>query len=105
MDALSADRTVGMPAARGEIVGAHNDLPASNLAPAADMVGRREPRDSSILVIVSKAGEAADLAEATLVEQQVDALTTCRLPRRRWRATPSSFESGANRRWASACNA
>src|ERR1035437_3646466 len=71
---LPANRAVGMPAARGEIVGAHHDRPAVDLAPAADMVGPREARDPSVLVIVREACEAADLAKAACVEQQVDPL-------------------------------
>ena len=74
MGALPADRAVGMPAARGEIVGAHHRGSAVDFAPASNMVGRREARDSSVVVIVREAREAADLAKAAGVEQQVDPL-------------------------------
>ena len=82
MRALAADRAVGMPAARGEIVGAYHDRPAVNLAPAADMVGGREARDPSIFVIVREAREAADLAKAAGVEQQIDSLAAGQLAAR-----------------------
>ena len=68
MRALSADRSVRVSTPRGEIVGAYHGNAAFDLAPAADMVGGGEARDSPLVVIVSEAGEAADLAEASGVE-------------------------------------
>ena len=79
MGALAADRAVGMAAARGEIVSAYHGRPALDFAPAADMVGGREACDSSIVVIVREAREAADLAKAAGVEQQIDSLAAGQL--------------------------
>ena len=77
--ALAPDRAVGMAAARGEIVGADDGRAAVDLAPAADVVGGGEAGDPSILVVVREAREAADLAKAAGVEQQVDPLAAGQL--------------------------
>ena len=45
-----ADRAIGMPAARGEVVGADDAGAALEAALAADMAGRRELGDVAVLV-------------------------------------------------------
>src|SRR5271170_3147204 len=82
MRALAANRAVGMATARGETGGAYHDRPAIDLAPATDMVGGREARDPSILIIVREACEAADFAKAARVEDQIDSLTAGQLAAR-----------------------
>src|ERR1700689_764552 len=82
MRALAAIRAVGMTAARGEVVGAHHDRAAVDLAPATDMVGGREAGDPSILIIVREAGEAADFAKDAGVEDQIDSLPAGQLAAR-----------------------
>src|SRR5271170_493252 len=82
MSGLAADGAVGMPAARGEIVGAYHGGPAGNLAPSANMVGGREARDAALVVIVRKAREAADFAKAAGVEQHVNAFAAGQLAAR-----------------------
>ena len=79
MSAFPTDRAVRMPTARSEIVGAHHDRSTGDLAPAPDMVGGREARDPSIFIIICKACEAADLAKAAGVEQQIDPFTAGKL--------------------------
>jgi len=63
-----------MAAARGEVVGADHAWPPLDPAPAADMVGRGEVGDAALLVIAGEPGQAADLAEAAVVEQKIDPL-------------------------------
>src|SRR5882672_381086 len=82
MGALSTNCAVGMTTARGEIVGAHHNGSSVDLAPATDMVGGREAGDPSILVVVREACEAADLAKAASVEQQIDSLPAGQLAAR-----------------------
>src|SRR5579862_2511878 len=82
MSALSANCAVGMPTARGEIVRAHHDRPAVDLAPSTDMVGGCEARDLSIFIVVCEAREAPDLAKAAGVEQQIDSLPAGQLAAR-----------------------
>ena len=71
---LLADRAVGMAAARGEVVGADDAGAALEAALAADMAGRREFGDVAVVVERGEARQAADLAEAAGIEQNVDAL-------------------------------
>src|SRR5262249_45758085 len=72
--ALGPDRAVGVAAAGGEVVGADDRLPSLDLAPAANVVGRGEVSDAALVVVGGEAGDAAHLAEAARIEQQVDAL-------------------------------
>ena len=83
MSALAADRAVGMAAARSEIVGAYHDRAAVDLAPSADVVGRREAGDASIFVIIGETRETADLAKAAGIEEQIDSLPAGQLAARR----------------------
>src|ERR1700719_1390649 len=101
MSALSTDCAVGMTTARGEIVGAHHDCSAVDLAPATDMVGGREARDPSILVVVREACEAADLAKAARVEQQINSLPAGQLAAR---ALADHARIGRPRREAVTCD-
>ncbi len=77
--ALGPDRAVGVAAAGGEVVGADDGGAPLDLAPAADVVGRREVGDGAVLVVGGEAGQAAHLAEAAGIEQQVDALAAGQL--------------------------
>src|SRR5579862_1013132 len=79
MGALCTNRAVGMPAARGEIIGTDHDCPALDLAPAADMVGGCKACYPSLVVVVGETCEAADLAKAAGVEQQIDPFAACQL--------------------------
>ena len=74
MEAFGCDCAVGMTAARGKIVGADQRSPAFDLAPATDMIGRREARHPTVIVIIREARQAADLAKAAGIEQQSDSL-------------------------------
>ena len=51
VEALRRDRTVGVTAARREVVGADDRRPAVDRAPAADVTGRRERGDPSVGVV------------------------------------------------------
>ena len=79
MEGLGRYRAVGMAPARGEIVGTDDDQPVADFAPAANMVGRCEAGDATRVVVVSKAGEAANLPEAARIKQQIDSLTAGQL--------------------------
>src|SRR6185312_1266037 len=79
MVALAADRTVGMAAARREVVGADDGGAPVDPAPAADVVRGRELGDPTFVVVAREAGDRADLVEAAGIEQQVDALATSEL--------------------------
>ena len=63
-----------MAAARGEVVGADDAGPGVDAALAADMAGRREFGDVARLVERGEAREAADLAKAAGIQQDVDPL-------------------------------
>ena len=71
---LLLDRGVGRAAAHGEVVAGHRDVPAVDLGAAHHGVGRRQLHQVVLAVVVGLAGDAADLAEAVLVDQPVDAL-------------------------------
>src|SRR5579872_5919700 len=79
MRGLAADRAVGMPTARGEIVGAYDDRAARDLAPSSHVVGGREAGHAPFVVVIRKSSETADLAKAARVEQHVDALAAGQL--------------------------
>src|SRR5262245_24151651 len=63
-----------MSAARGKIVGAYHRRAPSDLAPPSHVVGGREARDASLVVVVSETRKAANLAKGAEVEQQVNPL-------------------------------
>ena len=74
MAALLADGAVCVAAPGSEVVGADDGGAALDPAPSADVVRRREVDDRAAVVIGGETGDAADLVEAALVQQQVDAL-------------------------------
>ncbi len=51
-------------------------LATVDLAPAADVVGRREIGDRAVFVVRRESGKAAHFAERSLIEQQRDAFAT-----------------------------
>ena len=63
-----------MPAPGGEVVGAYDRAATLDLAPAADVIGRREIGDRAVLVVGGEPGDAAHFPERAFVEQEVDAL-------------------------------
>src|SRR5438045_7527012 len=92
MRALPADGAVGMPTARGEIIGAYHDRASDDLTPSADVVGGCEARDATLLIIFCETCEAADLAKAAGIEEQIDPLSTGQLA-----AVALADDSGINR--------
>ena len=72
--ALGPDGAVGVAPAGGEVVGAHHHGPGGDGAPAPDVVGGGERRHPAFVVVRREPGDAADLAEGSLVEEQGDAL-------------------------------
>ena len=72
--ALGADGAVGVTAAGGEVVGADDGAAAVDLAPAANVIGRREGGYRALLVVGGETSDAADLAEGAGIEEQIDAL-------------------------------
>ncbi len=68
------DGGVGRAAAHGEVVAGHGDMPALDLGAAHHGVGRHQVDQVVAAVIGGLAGDAADLAERTRIDQPVDAL-------------------------------
>ncbi len=98
VEALRADRAVGVAAARREVVGAHDRGAALDRAPAADVIGRREVGDGALVVVGGEAGDAAR-PRGTMPSSRSSAMRSRQvsLPRLRWRTTPGSSEPGARR--------
>src|SRR5690606_12889545 len=71
---LLLDGGVGRAAADGEVVAGDDDGAAVDGAAADDAVGGRQADQLAVLVIGGTARDGADLAEAALVDQAVDAL-------------------------------
>ena len=80
MDALRPDRAVGMPAARREVIRADDRRTTVDPTAATHMVRRCERVDRSVGAVRGEPGDAADLPEAAIVEQQGDALSAVQLP-------------------------
>ncbi len=104
MSALGADRAVRMTSARREVVGADHGRATGDLAPAADVVRRRERGDVALLVVGGEPGDAPNLAERALVEQQGDTLAARELAPAALADHPASVEPGANRDSAKCCS-
>ena len=71
---LGRDRGIRRAAAHGEIVADHDHRPAVDLAAAEHAIRRRQIGEFAALVIFGDAGNRADLVEAFLIDQFVDAL-------------------------------
>src|SRR5262245_14095250 len=68
-----------MPAARREVVGADDGGATGDPPPTSDVVRRREVGDATFVVVGGEPGDAADFAEGSRVEQQIDALAAAEL--------------------------
>jgi hypothetical protein len=74
-DRLHVDGGVGRATAHGEVVARHDHGPAVDAGAAHNAVRRRELGQLVVGVVLGLAGNGADLVEAALVDQPVDALT------------------------------
>ena len=73
-DRLHRDGGVGRAAAHREVVAQHDHRAAVDLRSPHHAVGRRELGQLVVGVVLGLAGDGADLVEAALVDQPVDAL-------------------------------
>ncbi len=73
-DRLLADGRIRAAAAHGEVVADHHHRSAIHHRAAHHAVGRREGLQVALRVVFSAPGDRADLVEAALVRQRLDAL-------------------------------
>ena len=76
-DRLHRDGGVGRAAAHREVVAQHDHRPAVDAGAPHDAIGRRQLGELAVRIVLGLAGDGADLVEAALVDQLVDALAHC----------------------------